>query len=180
MLTTTRHNQLTSLMFHDHTCNYYLVNFSDMTLQRPGDAEEMQSLIICKIHVFWGNTKSMTNSCTQSYNKLYMGFWCAISSQYDESCVSVKQLNLHDCIIIWSPVNINTFCALCSDNSAKALHSSFQEKNTSWQPRCTTYVVPNQANTEKYYNFDRKIKSAVRRSIYKSISFTIILKWILL
>lgn len=57
------------------------------------------------------------------------GFWCAVSSQYDESCVSVKQLNLHDCIIIWSPVNINTFCALCSDNSAKALHSSFQEKN---------------------------------------------------
>lgn len=71
----------------------------------------------------------MTNSCTQSYNKLYMGFWCAISSQYDESCVSVKQLNLHDCINLWSPVNINTFCALCSDNSAKALHSSFQEKN---------------------------------------------------
>lgn len=116
-------------MLHDHTCNYYQVNFSEMTLQRPGDAEEMQSLIICKIHVFWGNTKSMTNSCTQSYNKLYMGFWCAISSQYDESCVSVKQLNLHDCTIIWSPVNINTFCALCSDSSAKALHSSFQEKN---------------------------------------------------
>lgn len=116
-------------MFHDHTCNYYLVKFSDMPLQRPGDAEEMQSLINCRIHVFWGNTKSMTNSCTQSYNKLYMGFWCAISSQYDKSCVSVKQLNLHDCIIIWSPVNINTFCALCSDNSAKALHSSFQEKN---------------------------------------------------
>lgn len=99
-----------------------------MTLQRPGDAEEMQSLINCRIHVFSGNTKSMTNSCTQSYNKLYMGFWCAVSSQYDESCVSVKQLNLHDCIIIWSPVNINTVCALCSDSSAKALHSSFQEK----------------------------------------------------
>lgn len=38
-------------MLHNHTCNHYLVHLSDMTLRRPGDAEEMQSLIKCKIHV---------------------------------------------------------------------------------------------------------------------------------
>lgn len=43
-------------MLHNHTCNHYLVHLSDMTLRRPGDAEEMQSLIKCKIqvHVFGG------------------------------------------------------------------------------------------------------------------------------
>lgn len=165
-------------MFHDHTCNYYLVKFSDMTLQRPGDAEEMQSLINCRIH--WGNTKSMTNSCRSLTINYTWDFWCSVSSQYDESCVSVKQLNLHDCIIIWSPVNINTFCALCSASSAKALQSSFQEKNPHGSQDVQHSLYRIKQIHEKYYNFDRKIKSAVRRSIYKSISFTIILKWILL
>lgn len=134
-------------MFHDHTCNYYLVKFSDMTLQRPGDAEEMQSLINCRIHVFSGNTQSMTNSCTQSYNKLYMGFLLC-------SIITIRWI-LHFCETIeftWLYYYMITskykyflrfvFCQQCQSSTV-----FFPGKKPSWQPRCTTFVVPNQANT---------------------------------
>lgn len=150
-----------------------------MTLQRPGDAEEMQSLINCKFTYSEGIPKvwqTVVHSLTINYT---WDFWCAVSSQCDESCVSVKQLNLHDCIIIWSPVNINTFCALCSDSSAKALHSSFQEKNPhgSQDVQPTLYRIKQiQRNTITLTEKSNQLWEGA----FKIISFTIILKWILL